>query len=385
MTLDEIKVLNHEQVQARLRDISKEMENEDADLESLGKEVDALNERNADLANAEQRKANMRDMIAKGLEETVDVKGQSDKDAEARSKKAEQRKRDLLEKRSITVGSSDLLVPKHYGNNINDTFNEVSTLVDKIRIESLPNGESYSEAFLKGYGKGGIVEEGADYAEAEPVFDYADMTKVKITAYASFTEETRKLPAADYVSKITSGMNIALRKVLSAQVIKGSGSNEFMGIFGTPDAIDSAKDLTITAIDEDTLNEIIFAYGGDEDVESPQVLILNKKTLKAFSEVKKGDNSGPAYDIDLARQTINTIPYIINSNVDDFSTASAGGFVMAYGDLNAYKAVQFSPMEIRMSDSDGTNFRKGIDAYRASVFVAGNVVKYNGFLRVKKG
>ena len=56
--------------------------------------------------------------------------------------------------------------------------------------------------------------------------------------------------------------------------------------------------MEISAIDINTLNTAVFNYGGDEDVETEAALILNKKTLKALSEVKKA-NGDPYYYIDI--------------------------------------------------------------------------------------
>lgn len=264
---------------------------------------------------------------------------------------------------------------------LNDTFNQVSTLVDQVAHDDLPGGESYEEAYVKDYGMGGITEEGADYTDAEPTFDYAPINKVKITAYAEISEETKKLPNIDYAKKVENAVNIAMRKKLSQQIIAGTGTKQITGIFSAPKAIDSAKDIEITAIDENTLDEIIYSYGGDEDVLTEATLILNKKTLKALSQVRLADGK-KAYDIDKTKKTINTIPYNINSNLKDFNTATNGEYVFAYGDLSSYKVATFSPMEIKETDS--FKFKQGIISIRGSVFVGGNVVKQDGLLRVKK-
>ena len=108
---------------------------------------------------------------------------------------------------------------------------------------------------------------------------------------------------------------------------------------------------------------------------------MNKKTLKALSEVRKA-NGDPAYAIDVEKRTINTIPYVINSNLPDFATATTGKHFMLYGDLGAYKTAVFSPVEI-MESSD-YKFKQGMICFKASVFVGGNVVKQDGFIRLKK-
>lgn len=302
---------------------------------------------------------------------------------EARAKEMqamEQRGKELKEKRAVKIASK-ILLPKHVGTVLNDTFAPVSSLADSVATEDLTGGESYEEAFVKTYGTGGITEEGVAYTEAEPTFDYAPMNKVKITAYAEISEEVKKLPNIDYAQKVQEAVTIALKKKIAQQIIAGTGTKQLTGIFASPVAINSAKDVEITAIDINTLNTALFNFGGDEELEAQATLILNKKTLKALSEVKKA-NGDPAYVIDVAKKTINTIPYIINSNVEAFDTAATGKFVMAYGDLSAYKMAIFS--EVEVMESTDYKFKEGMICIKASVFVGGNVVKQDGFLRLKK-
>lgn len=295
-------------------------------------------------------------------------------------KELETRGQALKEKRAVKIASK-ILLPKHTGTVLNDTFSQVSSLVDSVAMEHLEGGESYEEAFIKSYGTGDIKDEGQEYAEAEPTFEYASMNKVKITAYAEISEEVKKLPNIDYARKVQEAVEIALKKKLSQQIIAGTGTKQLMGIFANPIAIDAGKDTDVTEIDINTLNTALFSFGGDEEVETGATLILNKKTLKALSEVKK-ENGDPAYTIDVAKKTINTIPYIINSNVEAFGSATEGKFVMAYGDLGAYKLAIFS--EVEVMESTDYKFREGMICIKASVFVGGNVVKQDGFLRLKK-
>ena len=310
----------------------------------------------------------------------VGTDGEEKREKEVKEK-MEERGKALKEKRAIKVSTSNLLTPKHTGTQLNDTFTPVSTLADKVATETMQGGESYDEAYVKSYGIGGVTEEGSAYTDAEPEFDYASMTKVKITAYAELSEETKKLPNIDYAQKVQNACEIAVKKKLVQQIIAGTGTKQLTGIFSSPKAIDKAKDIEIEEIGVNTLNTIVFSYGGDEDVEMNAGLILNKKTLKKFSEVRKA-NGDLAYKIDVKNKTIDTIPYEIVSNVKDFDTAANEEFVMAYGDLNAYKVPVFSDLEII---EDGSyKFKEGMICYRASVFAGGNVVKQDGFLRVKK-
>lgn len=177
---------------------------------------------------------------------------------------------------------------------INPAFEQVGTLDKLVKIVPLQGAgaESYKAPFLKTIGEGGITAEGAAYTTAEPTFDYATINKIKITAYAEVNEEVEKLPPARYTAEVEKAIEGAWRKKLISQILNGSGSAELVGIINAPTTIiDADQRKTIATIDENTLDNIIFDYGGDEDVEGDATLILNKLTLKEFAKVKGSDKS----------------------------------------------------------------------------------------------
>lgn len=365
----------------QIRSELAEAETKLAEIEAEEKKESEKEEQHDD----EEKRAKEQELLVRGTYSMNGGVTTAGEDMEARKKKMneefEKRGKALLEKRAVKIESGNLLLPKHQGTQINDTFKPVSTWVDKVATENLIGGESYEEAYVKSYGEGGITGEGETYTDAEPVFDYAPMNKVKITAYAEISEETKKLPALQYYEKVKQAIEIALKKKLSQQSILGTGTKQLTGICSAPKAIDSAKDVEISTIDIKTLNEAVFNYGGDEDVEQQGTLLLNKKTLKALSEVTKA-NGDPAYIIDIEKKTINTIPYEINSNVKDFESATNGEFVMIYGDPTAYKVPVFSDVEVM--ESTDYKFKEGMICIKGSVFVAGNVIRQDGFVRLKK-
>lgn len=306
---------------------------------------------------------------------------------EAQNKEIEERAKLLKEGRAVTVASNNILLPKHQSNELATVpFRQVSTFYDLTKVRNLQGGESYEAPFTKSYDTGGLTEEGSAYTEAEPEFETAKINKVKVTAYAEFSEELERLPNANYEAEIRKGVEIALKKKMAQQQIGGTGeSNTFIGITSSNadnKAVLASDDMELSKIDQDTLNKIIFAYGGDEEVEQKGVLVLNKADLLAFSLVKN-DIGDHAYKIDLANQTINTVPYIINSNLTPLDTAIKGQYSMIYGIPQYYETAIFSPVEIKKSYD--YKFKDGMIAYRASVFAGGNTTAYRGFMRVKKG
>ena len=101
-------------------------------------------------------------------------------------------------KNTLTTATG-VVMPKHTSPDISPTFNNVSSLIDRVKTVPLVGGESYQRPFVKSYGDGaGSTAENADYNTSEPEFGYSDIVREKITAYAEEPEEMQKLPDADY-------------------------------------------------------------------------------------------------------------------------------------------------------------------------------------------
>lgn len=282
-----------------------------------------------------------------------------------------------------------VVLPQHSSPEISPAFNNVSSLIDRVKTVPLPGGESYKRPYVVSYGDGaGSTAENADYNVSEPEFNYAEIVREKITAYAEEPEEMVKLPDADYDSVVEESVTRAIKRYASRQILVGpGGTGKFRGIFFNPteekeQVIDPATDITtITAIDDGTLDEIIYSYGGDENVEDIAVLILNKKDLKKFAKLR--DKQGrKVYTIKNHGNTgtIDEVPYIINSACAEIGGA-ADSYAMAYGHLSNYEVAIFSDIDARKSEH--YKFKQGQIAYRADVFMGGNVVAKNGFIRVK--
>ena len=344
-------------------------------LEDLEKEVDELKEEEEtiDRKLAIQRKAVINPI-------------QIERTDQVNKEELEKRGVMLKEARVIQVSSEEILLPEHTAPNIAAyPFAQVSSLVDRVKVVNLNGGETYKKSFIKGNGIAGLTAEGATYSETEPDFGYLTITKVKVTAYTEITEELEKLPSLPYQAEVIKNINIALKKKISEQILKGPGtSNTFTGIFSDQAvALADSTPLEISAITDSTLDDIVFAYGGDEEIEGGAYLILNKNDLRAFAGLRTAEGR-KVHTIDYINSTIDGIPYIINSHckaLTDTNT-SEGEYVMAYGGLHNYEVPIFSPVEI--GKSTDYKFKDGIISYKASVFTGGNVVGYNGFLRIKK-
>lgn len=348
------------------------------------KEADS--QRKQEKADAELRAA--REPSSNGMVELYNQKNESNRAAvraekEKRGKSLRNGDKILLaEKRRVTTASAAMSTVA--SDTINPAFEQVGMLDNLVNITELDGGEAYKKPFVKSYGEGGVTAEGSAATDAEPSFGYAPINKIKITAYAEITEEIEKLPDADYADEVEKAVVGAYRKKLIGQIVNGTGTNEMVGIVNAPTTIiEAAQRKTIAAIDENTLDNIVFDYGGDEDVEGDATLILNKLTLKEFAKVK-GTDKRRAYDIVIRGNngTINGTPFVCTSKLAAFGSVTAGKPYMLYGKLKGYELTNFSDLEIQKSKD--YKFKEGVTAYKVSRLVGGSPAMWNGFMSIQK-
>lgn len=391
-----------EEIRQRLQEISERKQeirtslinDKEVDLDALENELRDLDVEKNQLERREKILA-AAEKIEKGeiqvrnlgkVSDILDPKGENEDRKDIVDK--EKRGQDLKEKRAVTVASSNILTPKHQSTDMRGTFNQVSSLVDLVTHVPLMGGESYSTAYEKGHGEAGYTAEEASATDVSVEFGYVDIGKSKITAYSEVTEEVMKLPAIDYDSRVIDGVRKSIRRKLSKEILIGEGGKDHLvGIFSEQaTAISSSKDMSISEITSTTLDDIIFSFGGNEDVESASYLILNKNDVKAFATLRDSDNK-KVYEVKTNGNTgtIDGVPYIINSVCKAISnpSTSTGDYAMAYGPLENYELAIFSDTEIKQSED--AKFKEGMIAHRGIGFFGGNVVAQDGFLRIKKG
>lgn len=386
-------------LQKELEDLKEEEKKAEEEKTKLEEER-ALLRKNAEGIEIKEEKEERNLLNAKKIEKP----GEEKRNMEEDNKLLEERGQALkdgksikvdYEDRAVTVSSGSVLVEKKYKRTIDESFQGVSALVDRVNSIQLDGGDSYSVAFEKEYGEGDYTEEGADYSETEPKVDYVETGRAKITAYTEVTDELTKLPNIDYQALVVKRVRDAIRKKLGGQIVAGAGtSNTIKGIYNADVKVlptSDGADIELTTIDADTLNTIVFAYGGDESIEDEQVLILSKKDVEAFSKVKdttgrfvyKITRNGQTGRIGYAQGGVD-IPFVINSACKALSDAATtqGDFTMVYGALSSFELPVFSALNIQ--ESRDYKFKQGIIAYRGDVIVGGTVSKYKGFVRVKK-
>lgn len=302
------------------------------------------------------------------------------------------------ETRSVLISSGALATPTKVGG-ITDPFSSVSSIVDMVRVEDMTGCGAYKEAYMKAWQEADAGTEGSAANNSDPTYSFVNMKPEIINVITYVSKEIRKQTPLQYLAKVQEGAAIALKKKLAGWIVGGTGTNSIYGIYN---AIDTNSDSMIqafnksSAIDDKTLREIVFAYGGDDNLFGGVgvVLMLNKKDLIAFGDVRSATTLQPVYEITPDGTNPNTgtikdggliVKYVINADCAAFVDAEAtenGTPTMIVGDPENYKVGLFGDYEILVSED--YKFAEGMLAVRGEVSVAGNVIKGKGFVVVKK-
>lgn len=298
------------------------------------------------------------------------------------------------EMRAVLVSSGQIATPTQVGN-ITDMFNNVSSIVDQVKVTDMTGCGEYKVPYEKTAATSNKTAEGAAYNNSDPGFGYATIKPTTITVITSISKQVRKQTPVQYEAKVREAALKALRAKLGAYIVKGNPSAsdgaEPTGVQLA--AADLIQNVNISVIDETTLRKIALSYGGDENVVGNAVLYLNKLDLIAFGDVRGTSDKKPVYEITPDTANPNTgvitdgglsVRYCINSNIAALSATetAADAKTMFYGQPMNYECALFSNYEIAVSEDFA--FDKGMLTIRGDVEVGGNVIHEKGFVVVTK-
>ncbi|SEA49628.1 phage major capsid protein, HK97 family [Eubacterium aggregans] len=382
------------EINERKKEISENLERMKADEEidivkvrAFSAEVDELN---AELEKEHERQ-NLEGKL-KNPQSRIEAKTE----AETKARRLMDTKRmviPLTEARSTLMSSGDLVAPTEVGG-VNDPFNVVSSIIDQVQVESLEGCNTYTEAYISAWQDASTRTEGSANTGTDPTFKAAEIKPYNLNVTSYVSREIQRMTPLNYAEKVRQGALIGLRRKVAQWIVNGNGSTQIYGILNAKNT-DSEKitaEVSISAIDENTLKTIVFAYGGDENVGPNARLFVNKKDLIKFAAVRGSDKKA-VYEITPDGSNPNTgiikegglsVPYTINSGaLKDFDTATAEtDHIMIYGDPANYKIGLFGDYEIRVDES--YKFAEGLLSIMGEVMVGGNVVVKDGFVLVKK-
>lgn len=290
-------------------------------------------------------------------------------------------KSNVKETRAVLVSSGNIATPTQV-EGINDTFNQVSSIVDLVKVVNCEGMGANKVAYLTAISQADVTNEGAAYNSSDPTYAYVTIQPQTVTVLSQVSKQVKKQTPLYYTAKVEDSAFKALR-VKAANII----TNAIL-----KSSIIDTSSVSIAAINDTTLRDIAFAYGSEETIEGDAYLFLTKADLYAFGKVRgTNGNKSAVYEIipDTSNPNIGVIKdgglavkYCLNPNLTALANAETGGVSMLYGQPQCCELDLFSDYEIKVSED--YSFNTGMLTVRGDVELGADVVKLNGFVGVTK-
>ena len=303
--------------------------------------------------------------------------------------------------KSVTLATGTLAQPTGAGTNIRDPLgNGVGAIIDQVYVQDLTGMASYLEPY--------VISEfdasGADVATAagtartassDPTYGVAKISPYELTTTSYVDRNIARLTPANYYAKTFAMAMRALRRDTVKMIFNGDGQSTNNDMFGIKTAKNVAgstifSTLNVTAVDADLLTNLMFAYGGDEELGGNCRLYLNKADLLALGKLRGTNEKRRLFDIvpDAGNPNTGTIreggtivPYSIASNLTALSSSSAGSSAiqtMVYCDPMNYELGLFGDYTVRVDESVKAVER--MLTILGDAMVGGNLIVDKGFV-----
>ena len=380
MSIEEIKNISAEECEARIAEIRSEMNAEDADLEALSAEVDAIEERKSLLIKAEEERKALASKVANEQTATI-IEGRKEK-----------QKMENIEIRNtpeyidayvnyIKTGKDEecrsLLTE-----NVNGSVPVPELVYDIVKTAWNKEGimSRVRKSYLKGNLKvgfeisadGAVVHTEGDGAVAEENLTLGVVTLVpaSIKKWISVSDEVLDMTNSSFLEYIYDELTYQIAKKAGESLV-----NLIVSAPATSTAVSVAvSTLNVSAISVGTIAE---AMGKLSDEASNPVIIMNKGTWSAFKAVQYANG----FSVD----PFEGLPVIFTDALKTFTAASDGETFAIVGDLEQGAQANFpNGDEIKFKFDDMSLAEYDLVKIIGREYVALGVVAPKAFVKLLK-
>lgn len=379
MTIEEIKSISAEECEARLSAIKTEMTAEDADIEALSAEVDAINERRQALITAEEQRKALADKVANDatapiIEERKEVKMEENKIEVRNSKEyidafAEYIKsNDDTECRSLLTENVSGTVPVP-----ELVYDIVKTAWEKEGIMSL-----VKKTYLKGNLKVGFeisadpavvhTEGSGKVTEEDLTLGVVTLVPASIKKWISVSDEVVDMRGEDFLRYIYDE--------LTYQIAKKSADELIGAIIASPaTSTSTAVGVPVESVSAIAIDTVANAIGQLSDEASNPVIVMNKATWSAFKAVQYAGS----FSVD----PFEGLPVVFNNSIKAIGSALSGDTFAIVGDFGQGAIANFPNGEgIAFKFDDKTDMESDLVRILGRQYVGLGVVAPNAFVKI---
>lgn len=300
-----------------------------------------------------------------------------------------------VKERATTITTDSLAKPTGAGSVIRDNLEGVSSIVDQVYVSDLTGCAAFEEPYVKTNPEATERTDGSAGTGSDPVFRVASIAPMLINVTSYVSKNIERLTPAAYAQKVQSLALAALRRKVGKLIANGE-TGKFNGIKIAQNTkkenIFKTYTVNSNVIGAETLRDIVFSYGGSEEIGPNARLFLTKEDLAAFGKVRGTNEKKAVYEITADPGNANTgtikdggtiVPYTILSGLTSLSSATqttSAIQTMIYGDPMNFELGLFGPYTVEVSKD--YKFAEGLLTIMGEVMAGGNIIVAEGFVVV---
>lgn len=307
MTIEEIKNLDIDGVEKRVAEIRESMSAEDADIDALTAEVDALEERKKSLKKEAEKRAKLTARIANdntigkasGMPEMPKENDMTD----AEKRAAEFVKTGIIKRSVVKDGHIEKRAILSTGNiaqptsvsGINDVAVDDTSIIDDVTVVQLTGTGSNKVAWVDTAITAADHTEGTDLTDTDPKLGYTTINPELWSTHTEVSNQIARTTPLQYEQKVEELALVALRAKAAEKVIKAVKASTIAG-------------KTAYALDDDFLTKCFLGYHTIAGMGQVH-LYINRADMQTLALIKGTNEKHKLYDIefDPGQSTTGTI------------------------------------------------------------------------------
>jgi HK97 family phage major capsid protein len=371
MLIEEIRNLDIDGVNERAAKIETEMTAENADLDALQAETDALAERKAELAaQAEQRKAEEAAALNVKTVERSFVEPKKEK-KEMKIDSIEYRNawtknivgRETSEEERAALASAGAVIPTMTVDAVWDKLVKPAELLGKVDISQFPSYVRFPKATTVNAAASQAV--GGTITESSDVVGYVDLTPNEYVKLLTVGADIDHMAIEAVHDWIVDNLTGTIRYAINKDIVVGTGTNALKGLTASVTANSTAIPATVTKA---SILKIMGALGAQYQngaiwIMTPAMFYENILTLTQLNDYIIND--GFSFKL-FGHDVVLMSEALVSSKETIF-----------YGDPKAYKLNIFKALEVkRFETATTTNLQ-----FRGVTMADGELIDANAFVR----
>ena len=378
MSIDEIHGISAEECEARLAEIKTEMNAEDANIEALSAEVDAIEERRKALITAEEQRKALADKVANDVTAPIIEERKEDQKMEAIEIR---NSKEYIDAYAEYIKSEDDTECRAlFTENVSGTvpvpdmvYDIVKTAWEKEGIMSL-----VKKTYIKGNLKVGFeisadpavvhTEGSGAVTEEDLTLGVVTLIPASIKKWISVSDEVVDMRGEAFLRYIYDE--------LTYQIAKKSADSLIGLIVASPaTSTSTAVGVPVESVASIAIDTIATALGNLSDEASNPVVVMNKATWSAFKAVQYANG----FSVD----PFEGLPVVFNNSLKAIASASSGDTVAIVGDFGHGAIANFPNGEgIAFKFDDKTNMTSDLVRILGRQYVGLGVVAPDAFVKV---